>query len=230
MTHAIETSLVSLWGNKYSTNPKHFVCGGVFVGKARILTAKHAFYGRTPAKIWIRPYADATQTYPILGEVYLCADLDVALIHIESMPSGAMALKIDHINDSNSGAYTLHGYFEGRVECRQKLTALSFNPHDRVYVTSPKFPKGHSGSAVCRAGRLWGLAIAHYTDPNIDRAAVIAVHQFGDWLGRWIGSSVPQIREKEYFYSYLKQFDKSEVEGMFKDYLINTQGAQGASI
>ncbi|MFZ5550870.1 MAG: phage tail sheath C-terminal domain-containing protein [Pseudomonadota bacterium] len=179
---AASSALASLWRSPTSTAEKDFVCSGVFVAPRRLLTAAHALAGAQP--LFVRPAANATQAYPI-QQVVAHTTLDAALVAIEQMPDGATALPLlaSPGFDPAQGAYTLNGYFEGRRESPLGLTVLSFDPLARWYVTTPRHPKGHSGSAVCHGDKLWGLATAHYNDPTADRGCVIAIHQLWDgWL------------------------------------------------
>ena len=180
----VRLALASLWRSQTSTSEEDFVCSGVFIAPGRLLTAAHALAGAEMGTIFVRPYVDATQAYPIL-QVTTHATLDVALVSIEQMPDGAVAvpLLVSPGFDPAREAYTLNGYFEGRRESPIALTVLSFDPLARWYVTAPRHPKGHSGSAVCHGYKLWGLAAAHYNDPTADRGCVIAIHQL--WLG-WL--------------------------------------------
>lgn len=181
-------SLVSLWRHKTDTDASNFLCSGVFVGNGLVLTAKHVF--ATGGAVWLRPHAAATQSYAPQGESILHPELDAALIRIEIMPTGCQHAEInrDATFDVVKQDLTLNGYFKGGAETAQKLTLTKFDPGARHYLSGTKHPVGHSGSGVEYAGCLWGLAVAHYIDPNTHRGCVISIGQL--WPG-WLEKYLP---------------------------------------
>lgn len=179
-------SLVSIWRDQSDSKIDYFECSGVFVGNGIILTVKHAF--KDKEERWVRPYADAAQTYPIIGTPILHPDLDAALICIEQMPFGSMSAILDVSNDINSTAQSLslNGYFEGRCETAYPVQWLSFDAYERYHILSVKQPKGHSGSGLANGDRLWGITIGHFSDPNIDRGCAISIKQLWTWLEKHV--------------------------------------------
>ncbi|MCM8595750.1 trypsin-like peptidase domain-containing protein [Accumulibacter sp.] len=174
----VRDALVSLWRSKDSTALADFVASGFFVAPATVLTARHVLDGG--ALLWVRAAADATTAYPVLAP--LChSDLDVALLRIEAVPSGSRWLEANSAAQA-PGDLSLNGFFEGGYENPQKVTALQFDPQARHWLIEPKQPPGHSGSAICSGDRVWGIAVRHYSDPNVHRGCVLGIHQFADWL------------------------------------------------
>lgn len=180
---AIHPALVSLWSHPDSTREAYFLCGGVFVQARTVLTVGHVFDAH--AVVWVRPLEGSLQAYPVVGTVSRHPALDAALLQIEQMPPKARVLALDASasHEPTAHAYSLNGFFEGEVETPQALTIVKFDAANHRYLTTPRHPKGHSGSAVCRAGHLWGLTTEHYIEPTADRGCAIAVHQL--WLG-WL--------------------------------------------
>ena len=193
MDVAIHPALVSLWGHPDSTHEQHFLCGGVFVQARTVLTVAHVFDDH--AQVWVRPLEGSLQAYPVVGGVRRHPRLDAALLQIEQMPPKASVLTLDTSEgyEPTAHAYTLNGYFEGEMETPQALTITKFDAPNHRHLTTPRHPKGHSGSAVCRAGRLWGLTTEHYLEPTADRGCAIAVHQlWPGWLDGMLGmAAVP---------------------------------------
>lgn len=182
-------SLASLWRSADSTAEEAFVCSAVFVAPGKLLTARHAVPTQAGEVLFVRPAADATVAYPA---VLLSAhdSLDAAVLGIEHMPANAeyLPLLLDGSSDPTAQAYTLNGYFEGRIESPSVLSILSFDPVSRWYLSTPRQPKGHSGSAVCLGSRLWGIAVEHYQAASVDRGCIVALHQL--WVG-WLDGLVP---------------------------------------
>lgn len=195
MGAAIHPALVSLWGHPDSTREEHFVCSGVFVQARTVLTVAHVFDAH--AQVWVRPLVGSLQAYPLVGEVHRHPQLDAALLQIEQMPPKARVLEMDGgaSYEPTTQAYSLNGFFEGDAETAQALTVVKFDAASHRYLTTPRHPKGHSGSAVCRAGRLWGLTTEHYLDPTTDRGCAIAVHQlWPGWLDGLLGVAAAASR------------------------------------
>lgn len=192
MDVAIHPALVSLWGHPDSTHEQHFLCGGVFVQARTVLTVAHVFDDH--AQVWVRPLEGSLQAYPVVGVVRRHPRLDAALLQIEQMPPKASVLTLDTSEgyEPTAHAYTLNGYFEGEMETPQALTITKFDASNHRHLTTPRHPKGHSGSAVCRAGRLWGLTTEHYVEPTADRGCAIAVHQlWPGWLDGLLSVAAP---------------------------------------
>ncbi len=181
-------ALVSLWKHGSDTDPSNFLCGGVFVGNGLVLTVKHVFAGL--GSIWIRPHAGATQAFHVSDEPIFHPELDAALIRIAVMPTGCACAAISRdasFDDVNHGL-TLNGYFKGTRETPKPFVLTMFDPAAKHFVVDEKHPVGHSGSGVAHAGRLWGLAVAHYLDPNTHRGCVISIGQL--WPG-WLDMHLP---------------------------------------
>lgn len=173
----LKDALLSLWRSQDSTRAADFVCSGFFIAPACILTAAHAL---DKTQRWVRPQADAASSFPITA-VDRHRDLDVALVRIEVMPAGAISLS-PYLDKKLPPILSLQGYFEADPEAVAGVQALNFDSANRHYRLDIKQPEGHSGSALCVAEKVWGMAIRHYADANIHRGCALAVHQFWDWL------------------------------------------------
>ncbi len=177
----VRSALVTLWKAPNSSAQADFVCSGVFVAPACVLTAAHAV---DDAKtLWVSAFG-APNSWPVIRSERH-DQLDVALLSIESVPPDAGVLACDRRQqvDRLPKPLTLNGSFEGRTEAPQEVTVLNFSPEDHHYLIEPKQPRGQSGSPVCTAdGAVWAIAVRHYADANTQRGGVIAVHQFADWM------------------------------------------------
>lgn len=177
------SAIVSLWSDRTSTDEAHFLASGSFVGEKTILTVKHVFIDRNAEQVWVRVFGE-TQAYPVAG-IDPHPKLDAALVRIAQMPALATSLAVDPGAQPNlhRQAHSVYGYFEGRPEWDVPLTVANYDPLAAKYITYPRHPQGHSGSAVCREGRLWAILVEHYVEPTADRGLALAVHQFWpDWL------------------------------------------------
>lgn len=194
MASTIQPALVSFWSHSTDVANENFLCGGVFVAPGLILTVKHVFKESNHVEIWVRPDADSLQAYPISSAPEVHSSMDAALVKITQMPPDArvLAWQPGHSFDRADAAYTLNGYFEGRCELGKALTVHNMDVAARWYITSPRHPVGHSGSAVCKGELLWGIATGHYIEPTTDRGCVIAVHQlWSGWLERYLPPVAP---------------------------------------
>ena len=185
----VAPALVTLWSKPNSSAQPDFVCSGVFVAPACVLTAAHAVGDAAP--VWVSAFGSANSAPPM--RVARHPDLDVALLFLESVPPFATALPCDRQRqlDRLPRPLTLNGSFEGRLEAPQVVSVLNFSVDDHQYLIEPKQPRGQSGSPVCTAdGAIWAIAVRHYADANTARGGVIAVHQFADWLVQQLGAEV----------------------------------------
>lgn len=176
----IKDALVSFWSSEASMAQEDFVGSGFFIAPGKVLTAAHVVDGSRP--LWLRPQAGATQAYAVeSGKVCKHGSLDVAIVTLPVMPDGAFSLRPWRGNPL-SKEIALNGFFEGRLEAPHPFTVLAFDSGVQHYLLDGKQPRGHSGSAACVGGEVWGLAVRHYLDPNIHRGCAIALEQVWDWL------------------------------------------------
>lgn len=181
-------AVCTVWSQPDSTHVDHFVGSGFFIGSGCLLTAAHVLYppekNGEAQKRWLRPHAGGQQSFEI-REFLKHDDLDVALGLIETRPPDVPSFELLSLNGGDGkwpAGLSLVGAFEGRFEQPVPVTITAADDAERHYLFQPKQPNGHSGSALLHNGRVWGLAVRHYTDPNTHRGCAIAVHQFIDWL------------------------------------------------
>ena len=189
---SVRPALVTLWKKPNSSAQEDFVCSGVFVAPACVLTAGHAL--AVAPQLWITAFGFANSS-PVIRSVRH-ESLDAALLFIESVPPDAGFLACDRRLqvDRLPKPLTLDGSFEGRLEAPQVVTVLNFSADDRHYLIEPKQPRGQSGSPICTAdGAVWAIAVRHYEDANTQRGGVIAVHQFADWMDPLIAPLLPSF-------------------------------------
>lgn len=174
------SSVVSLWKHPTDTDRSHFLCGGVLVGPRHVLTVAHVF-DNCPT-LWVRPNNGELQTYPIVGNARRHPRRDAALIELEVAPAHTVVALCDRSTpfEAAKDAFRLTGSFRGQLEPAQDFRILNFDATSGLHFTNLKQPKGHSGSAVSLSGYLWGIASAHFDDPNIHRGCVLSVAQLWD--------------------------------------------------
>ena len=183
----IAQALVRFWDHPHNRDPRlNYVCSGVFIAKNRILTVEHAFDGgRT---LWAEPRF-AGQAYALVGSRSTHPRHDAACVDIEVMPANARWLELDPTTQHAqlSTDCTLDGFWRSGEE-HVRVQVLNFAPDKNWFITTPKHPQGHSGSALCHLGKVWAIAVEHFADPNTDRGCVLAIQQL--WHG-WLDALVP---------------------------------------
>ena len=183
-THALaDASLVSFYGHPTDTATAHYRCAGVVVAPGWVLTVKHLFDDHPAAGLYLRPRADFPRACRILGEPRFHPVLDAALVQLAEPPAAATPVAwanaaLDLIADD----LALNGFHDGGHEVRSVTKILRFDDQHQHWVFEPKQPKGHSGSGLSHQGRLVGIAVAHYKDPNINSGCALAMRQLADWL------------------------------------------------
>lgn len=187
----IAQALVRFWNHPHSRDPVgNYVCSGVFIADKRILTVGHAFDGG--ATLWAEPRF-AGQAYPLIGKPCIHPRHDAACVSIDVMPANAQWLEVDPTTPHallTSGDCTLDGFWRSGEE-HVAIQVLNFAADKGWYITTPKHPRGHSGSALCHAGKVWAIAVEHFADPNTDRGCVLAIEQLWDeWLQNLVAAPV----------------------------------------
>ena len=182
--HALaDAGLVSFYRHPTDTASANYCCAGVVVAPGWVLTVKHLFKDQSAAGLYVRPKAAFHRACRILGAPLLHPNMDAALVQIAEAPSAAKpvpwaATDLDEI----ASDLALNGFHEGGYEVRSVTKILRFDDQHQHWLFEPKQPKGHSGSGLSHQGRLIGIAVAHYKDPNINSGCALAMRQLADWL------------------------------------------------
>lgn len=183
-THALaDASLVSFYGHATDTGPANYRCGGVVVAPGWVLTVRHLFDDHAAAGLYVRSQASFQRACRILGAPLLHPRLDAALVQLAEAPAAARPVPwAPTALDQIAGDLALNGFHDGGHEVRSVTKILRFDDQYQHWLFEPKQPKGHSGSGLSHQGRLVGIAVAHYKDPNVNSGCAVAMRQLADWL------------------------------------------------
>ncbi|MBL8300176.1 MAG: hypothetical protein JNN30_17695 [Rhodanobacteraceae bacterium] len=182
MVQRIRDAMVSLHSHVTDDAPAHFVCSGVLVAPAVVLTVRHVFDNFQSDGLWVRPQVNRSPALAIQGQVHFHPSLDAAWFSLASHPPHALTLQLDHSKGYEPAAdYDLYAYFENALNEALRRRVTAFTDTWQRYSTEPLHQCGMSGGALCRNGALWGLLFARYDDLSANRGCVVAMHQL--WEG-----------------------------------------------
>ena len=169
----MERSLVSFWQDEACTQ---FVGSGFWAEPHAIITAAHLF---DDGAQWVK--AHDGKAFQVMEYQLEPNNHDIAVVRV-STESSYPSLRPIRLPDPQGQRVYLNGFFEGVREAPLSFTITKWDDETRLFVMAPKQPKGHSGSALCFSGRVWGIAIGHYSDPSTDRGCGLALSQVWPWL------------------------------------------------